>query len=374
VQGSDVHARTLCRRTRAIDDARRQHRDIARHGNIGTMSNRTVLSALVRNVLDAAGSLGADVPKIIAEAGIDPAALDDPDGRIPVELDLRVWEILTRRADGFAIGARLGIASLGIVGYAMAHGRTVADALAWQQRYGAIVHPGLLPRIERRRAGAAELLVFVRDVVPAFARLREPVYAQVAAIQAVLQALSGLDVSPTSVALPLPRPENAHAIESLARCAVAWSSARLEVAFDAAVLDAPLPRSDPRLFGYLARHADAVLAALPADSTWAERVRREIAPLLVTGEPRLATVAKRLAVSPRTLHRRLHAEGTRFATLVDAARRERALLLLEDRTLSASEIAFLLGYAEPAAFFRAFRRWSGVTPQVYRRARLTTSR
>jgi len=337
------------------------------------MSNRTVLSALVRNVLDAAGSLGADVPAIVAEAGLDPAALDDPDGRIPVELDLRVWEILTRRADGFAIGARLGIASLGIVGYAMAHGRTVADALAWQQRYGAIVHPGLVPRIERRRTGASDLLVFVRDVVPAFARLREPVYAQVAAIQAVLQALSGVDVSPTSIALPLPRPDDTRPIEARVRCAVVWNSARLEVAFDAVVLDAPLPRSDPRIFGYLARHADALLAALPADSTWAERVRREIAPCLATGEPRIATVAKRLALSPRTLHRRLQAEGTRFATLVDEARHERALLLLEDRTLSASAVAFLLGYAEPAAFFRAFRRWTGVTPQAHRRARPSTS-
>ena len=68
------------------------------------------------------------------------------------------------------------------------------------------------------------------------------------------------------------------------------------------------------------------------------------------------------------MHRRLREEATGFAALVDEARRERALLLLDDARLSASEISFLLGYAEPAAFFRAFRRWTGETPQS-RRAR-----
>jgi AraC-like DNA-binding protein len=85
--------------------------------------------------------------------------------------------------------------------------------------------------------------------------------------------------------------------------------------------------------------------------------------------PGRGVVARRLAVSDRTLHRRLAGEGTTFAALVDEARRERAQLLLEDRRLSCSEVAFLLGYAEPAAFFRAFRRWTGETPQAWRTPR-----
>jgi AraC-like DNA-binding protein len=69
-------------------------------------------------------------------------------------------------------------------------------------------------------------------------------------------------------------------------------------------------------------------------------------------------------MSGRTLQRRLTDEGTRFADVVDAARRERALLLPEDATLSCTEIAFLLGYTEPAPFFRAFKRWTGMPPQA----------
>ncbi|MFL5617329.1 MAG: helix-turn-helix domain-containing protein [Gemmatimonadaceae bacterium] len=69
------------------------------------------------------------------------------------------------------------------------------------------------------------------------------------------------------------------------------------------------------------------------------------------------------------LARRLADEGMRFAALVDDARRDRATLLLDNARLNSSEIAFLLGYAEPAAFFRAFRRWTGETPQRWRAAR-----
>jgi AraC-like DNA-binding protein len=89
--------------------------------------------------------------------------------------------------------------------------------------------------------------------------------------------------------------------------------------------------------------------------------------MLVSGEPKQGEVARVLAVSARTLARRLAEEGTTLGGLVEEARRERALLLLDDHSLSCSEIAFLLGYSEPAAFFRAFKRWTGTTPQALRR-------
>lgn len=109
-----------------------------------------------------------------------------------------------------------------------------------------------------------------------------------------------------------------------------------------------------------------MLAALPASATLADRVRQAIGASLARGEPRLEAIARDLAMSGRTLQRRLTDAGTRFADLVDAARRERAMLLLEDATLSCTEIAFLLGYTEAAPFFRAFKRWTGMPPQAYR--------
>ncbi|MFZ6182486.1 AraC family transcriptional regulator ligand-binding domain-containing protein [Nannocystis pusilla] len=333
------------------------------------MASTSVLAAMTTQVLAAAESLGAEVPAIVREAGIDPALLTDPDARVPLEQHLKMWEILSRRGDGLHIGARIGIAALGVIGYAMQHEATVGDALEWQQRVGAVLYPGLVPQLERRRDAAGDYMVFVRAMVPAFARLREPIFAQAASIVAMMRALAGGAARPAFVALPLSRPGDPREVEAYFACPVAWEAPLLQLGFNAQLLAVPLPRADPQLFGYLARRAESMLLLekMPDDASWADRARREIAAALAEGEPRLQAVAKRLAVSERTLHRRLLDEQTNFAGLVEEARHARALQLLADRSLSASEVAVLLGYAEPAAFFRAFKRWTGETPQGWRR-------
>ena len=330
------------------------------------MDDQTVLAALTQEVLVAAAALGIETGPIVSEAGLDPTVLADPDGRVPLLAHLAMWELLSRQPIGLELGARLGIAGMGVVGYAMQHGASVGDALAFLQRYRAMIHPDVVPELERRDDVSGSRMVFTRPVPPPFVKLREPVETQASGIVAMMRALTGKPVRPAFVALPLPRPSDPSRQEKFFGCPVAWRAARVEVAFDAALLDLPLPRSDAHLFGYLARRADELHAALPAEASWAARAQREIGALLASGEPRLADVAKRLGVSERTLHRRLEAEATKFASLLDDARRERALVLIEDPALSSSELAFLLGYSEPAAFFRAFKRWTGGTPKSHR--------
>ena len=77
-------------------------------------------------------------------------------------------------------------------------------------------------------------------------------------------------------------------------------------------------------------------------------------------------VARALTVSDRTLSRRLADEGTSFRGILDDVRREFACALLQDRSLSVGDIAFFLQYSEPAAFHRAFRRWTGQAPGDFR--------
>src|SRR5690242_4142217 len=95
----------------------------------------TILCTLVTGTLDAAASLGLDRDALVAAAGLDPAVLADPDARLTVEQDLRLWQVLSRKHMGLAIGERLGMAPFGVVGYAMQHGATVGDALQWLDRY-----------------------------------------------------------------------------------------------------------------------------------------------------------------------------------------------------------------------------------------------
>jgi AraC-like DNA-binding protein len=131
----------------------------------------------------------------------------------------------------------------------------------------------------------------------------------------------------------------------------------------------PLTRRDPALRGVLERHANVVLARSPADATVASRVRAVLASDVVgESDTRINAVARRLAMSQRTLQRRLAAEGVAFEQLLDDWRKDAAGAHLANPTVGVCDVAYLLGYSEPAAFHRAFKRWYGTTPLTFRRA------
>ena len=128
--------------------------------------------------------------------------------------------------------------------------------------------------------------------------------------------------------------------------------------------------SDAGLARILGRHADELLDRLGDRTRWSGRARDAVVAQLRRGDVRLASVATAMAVSARTLQRRLRDEGTGFEAVLDETRFALASSYLRDPALAIAEIAWLIGYTEIAAFYRAFRRWTGATPAAYR-ARLT---
>jgi AraC-like DNA-binding protein len=134
----------------------------------------------------------------------------------------------------------------------------------------------------------------------------------------------------------------------------------------------PAPRARPdgehpffALLGEMARAFEG-RAAAPAATGFRREVERHVEPLLPAGSIRMEEVARALNCSRQTLYRRLKAEGVTFEELLDALRRRLALRLVRAPGLSVKEIAYRLGFSEPAAFSRAFKRWTGRTPQQAR--------
>jgi AraC-like DNA-binding protein len=128
----------------------------------------------------------------------------------------------------------------------------------------------------------------------------------------------------------------------------------------------PLRRRDAVLRAILESHADAILARLPNRSGLALEVQRALASRVAAGSVNIDTVARQLAMSGRTLQRRLAEEGVSFQQLLDQARKEAAIRYLSEPLLAICEVAYLVGYSEPAPFHGAFKRWYGVTPEMYR--------
>ncbi len=135
--------------------------------------------------------------------------------------------------------------------------------------------------------------------------------------------------------------------------------------FPAPLLELPLPLADPSLHQFLELQAEKAAPAA-AKRPFSDLVREKLLGSMERGDVAVASVARALAMAPRTLQRRLLEDGLSFQALLDQVRCEAALELLKQREMTLSELAFRLGYSDLRPFARAFKRWTGTTPGSYR--------
>lgn len=132
------------------------------------------------------------------------------------------------------------------------------------------------------------------------------------------------------------------------------------------VLSLPLKEATPELSTAFERLADALVSRLGPKTSFVNDVRDALAEELISGIASEENVAKRLGITPRTMHRRLVEEGSTFRKARDELLLRRAERLLLERSIALGEVCYLMGYSEPANFNRAFRRWTGLTPNRWR--------
>jgi len=334
-----------------------------------TSGATTLLAPMLAMHVEAARAYGLPADELARAAGIDDAALRDPDGRVPLELFIRLWELISEdpRAEGFGLwlGTAFDVRGLGVIGYAMQHAADVRAAFGCLDRFGKLVNDIVRPIIEE----TADQVVFRRAEPPRIARLAPLVVtAPVGTLTLVRQLAT---VPPTqrlaiSAAFQHAPPPNAADYERVLGCPVEFNAPELRLVLPRAVFDLPLARPDAGLFAYLEQHAARLQERLHEQQTTAARVRELVLGAVRAGEPEQAQIARQLAMSERTLQRRLKDEGITFNALVDEVRLELAKMYLADDKLAVYEVAFLLGYSEPSAFNRAFKRWLGTSPSEYR--------
>jgi AraC-like DNA-binding protein len=307
----------------------------------------------------------------MAEAGFDARWLTDADARMPLAVEERLWNLAAALTGdplfGLHAAAAIRPGAFDVLDYAVRTAPDLRTALQRLARYNRLVHDlasfeimadGDAVRIEHRFEGhgarpcrQAVEFTLASLVVVASQIAGEPVPAQ--AVEFAHAAPDGIDVYRRVFGVT-PR------FDTPASCLV----------LSAAALDRPPPAADPALSRIVVAHAEQLLAAhAPAPATVAVQVRRQLAGSLASGPATLRRIAQELHLSERSLQRRLEAEGTRFADLVDEVRRDLARRYIADERLTLGEVAYLLGFAEPSPFHRAFKRWTGTTPAAARRAR-----
>ena len=161
------------------------------------------------------------------------------------------------------------------------------------------------------------------------------------------------------------RTEELALCQRLLKCDEVIYGAPYSLAISREMLDTPLPSSDPFICSRLTGTLQEMLTSQPSQDL-VEQVKRRIQLLLGSGDISVERIASPLNISPRHLRRKLSQEGTSYEQLVEEVRRETAIRMIGEGTLSLTNIAYELGFLDPSSFTRAFRRWTNMSPTRFR--------
>lgn len=333
------------------------------------VTTHTLSVATVNLILFAARQRGADADALARAVGISADQLRNPDGRVSVRQVQALWrEVVSATGDptiDLKLGEMMNPVAVGVLAYVMMHSPTLGRAFDKLCQYQNIVCDAT--RTTGQRFGTEFVLsiqLTSRDIIyPEYA-----LNSELSIYQAAIRTMTGLRVSANEIHFAYSHPADTDEHERVfAPARLVFDAPETAMVLDAALLDTPVINANPSLFALFERHADDLLQRLQTP-TLSSRVRSEIVTLMKGEEPTLATIADRLAMGVRTLQLHLKDEETSYQQLLDDIRKELAVRHLREPNLSTTDIAYLLGFAEPSVFFRSFKKWTGQTPGAYRLA------
>ena len=302
--------------------------------------------------------LAADIPRF---------ALEEPSYRIRFDQELAFIRLALRQLNlptaGLLIGQRYHLALFGVLGLAASCAPTMRDLFRAVPTYPTLSWGSI--ELSVWRQGAEEYVAFyenaeVGDCAAFF------VERDTTATLALFRQALGAQLTPVSVRFRHPAPKNTRAYEAFFGCPVAFGEVVNQIHFARAVWDTPPPQANAMSYRFFANQCRQLSAVMHEPLCYAEIIRGRLR--TATPVPSLSEVMNTLHLTRRTLQRRLDAEGTSFSALLAQVRGERARELLSRSDMSNNDIAERLGFDDASAFSRAFKSWTGVSPQAFRRA------
>jgi len=325
----------------------------------------TLMAGPVTAIAQALEYKGMDSGDVFRAAGVRQAIRNDPTDRLSVSATAALFrhcaEATCDPYFGLTVAQFIRVSNIHALGYALLASKTLLDFCLRLERYFALVTQSVTLHVDR----APDEIALRFHPLTRIAGEAEDAWA--AFMLHLMRLLSRPDFAPLRIEFLHPCPLDGPA--PYAACfgvLPLFEQPEMVIRFSAAVMEEPLSGASPELAQYNDRIATDYLARLDKADV-VGRVRAKIIERLSSGDCSRRKVAGDVSMSEETLRLKLAQRNTNFLKLLDETRKELALGYLVDRALSVTEITFLLGFSDVSNFTRAFKRWTGISPSLYRR-------
>jgi AraC-like DNA-binding protein len=315
-----------------------------------------------------ARSAGVPLAALLKGSNLTIKQVTDPQIPIAARDQLTLLDLVAKATHddllGLHLAQRAELRELGLLYYVLASSPTVIEALQRAVRYSTLVNEGVIQRCTVGRS---------IDITLDYAGIsrhadRHQAECWMALIVRVLRQLSGTRITAQRVRFVHARSTPPAALTAYFGGRVEFGSDVDRISFARNVGSTAIVGADSYLNRLLVHYCEEALAhRRQGHASFRTRVENALIPLLPHATCTASAMARRLGFSQRTFARRLAAEGVSFSALVDELRLDLADRYLAEPGVSISQIAWLLGFQQPSAFSRAYRRWTGASPRAVRR-------
>ena len=338
------------------------------------MSRPTVAASLPKAFIDFAVARGANRRALIERSQICAENLGDPNHRIDlpkyISLIESAIELCREPALSLLFGEAVTMQEISIVGLIGEQANSVEEARQQMNRYAGLM-------FDEDDAGSSEAIEFLTKGEDVWLRFTSNSYAQhpllfeAALARCVCGGREALETVckirfPKAIHFTYEEPSYRAEYDRVFRAPLFFNSSMNALVVDRAFMSFKPQRTNPYLSQMLKEHAEELLENLERTKSTRGQVETLLIPILHTGEANVEKIAAKLGLSRQTLFRKLKAEGITFEHVLDELRYKLALQYLNEKKLSITETAYLVGFSESAAFSRAFKRWTGSSPRKAR--------
>ncbi|MEE2651499.1 MAG: AraC family transcriptional regulator [Pseudomonadota bacterium] len=323
-------------------------------------------SFLIQLAYPAIQELGLDVERIVSECKISPKLLKDRSARFPHAAQVQFWRVLEEVSGDKSIGLHLAnhvpVYRGQVLEYLFLSSPSFGDGLRRAENYQRLVTDAMQFKLHVEGDEARVVLDFIGD---SEAELRHRDECFVRFMQRYFEALTDGAFQTREINLGHPLQGDVAEYEKHFNCPVHFDAKEQSLVFAADILATPSSHAEPDLLKLHEKVASKQLERLSRQDVVGD-VKQVIAEMLELGQPSLESVAERLGMNERVLRSRLTEAGTSFNQVLADYRCILAKRLLSRTDESIADVVYLTGFSEPSTFYRAFKRWTGLTPIEYR--------